>query len=179
MKIENTSDYLKYRVIILSNKHSELSQEYENNKIHITEIRKKIDEIKSVVDEGFEMFSPKAAEEKSFNKQEVKELQMRLLLLIDDNKELNNEITVVEDELKIIHKILSDMDNSMDNDKSIANSQTNNKNVKNDNFENQEKEYIVADDLCGKLKMLADIAELDPRRVKVELNNLINKKSYD
>lgn len=179
MKIENAYDYLKYRAIVLSNKHSELLQEYENNKIHIIEIRKKIDEIKSVVDEGFEMFSPKAAEEKSFNKQEVKELQMRLLLLVDDNKELNNEITVVDDELKVIHKLLSDMDNNIKNDNSIANPQTNNKNVKSDNFENKEKEYILADDLCGKLKMLADIAELDPRRVKVELNNLIDKKSYD
>lgn len=151
MKIENTYDYLKYRAIVLSNKRSELSQQYNNNKMNISEIRKKIDEIKSVVDEGFEMFSPKAAEEKSFNKQEVKELQMRLLLIIDDNKELNNKITMIEDELKIIHKLL----------------------------DNKTKYDIVDNNLKSKLKFLADIAELDARRVKIELDNLIKENSDD
>lgn len=170
MKIENTYDYLKYRAIVLSNKRSELSQQYNNNKMNISEIRKKIDEIKSVVDEGFEMFSPKAAEEKSFNKQEVKELQMRLLLIIDDNKELNNKITMIEDELKIIHKLL---DNKTNCDCGNINIYANKK------YANKEKYDIVDNNLKSKLKFLADIAELDARRVKIELDNLIKENSND
>lgn len=162
MKIENAKDYLKYRAIVLSNEHSGLSKEYENNKLHIIEIRKKIDEIKNVVDEGFEMFSPKAAQEKSFNKQEVKELQMRLILLVDDNKELQNKIELISNELNIINQLLVDCN---DSDK-ISNSSCNDKG-----------DFNISDEICKKLKFCAEISESDPRRVKNELLNLLNNDS--
>lgn len=162
MKIANTNDYLKYRSIVLSNEYTNLMQEHENNKILMSEVRKKIDEIKNVVDEGFEMFSPKGAQEKVFNKQEVKELQIRLLLLVDDNKELDNRISLISDELKIINMLLG-------NDSDI--------NVKSMVAANASMGVDLQDDIIDKLKLCSDIVEFDPRRVKSEIKNIIDKIS--
>lgn len=107
MKIKNTNDYLKYRANILSSEHAELQKSLDDNLIYIEEINKKIIEIKSTVDEGFEMFSPKAAEEKNFNRQEVKELQMRLILIADENKELKEGIRKIEEELRVINELVN------------------------------------------------------------------------
>lgn len=171
MKIKNTNDYLKYRAIILSKEHSELKNSYDNNQIHADEINKKINEIKSTVDEGFEMFSPKAAEELNFNKQEVKELQIRLVLLVDENKELQESIKKIEEELRIINKLIND---SFENESK-----------KNQCFDDKEEntvgEMIDKDaiknnfnNIIDKISFCSDIVEMDPRRVKIEMMNLID-----
>lgn len=155
MNIENTKDYLKYRIIVLENELSQLTQSLDEKKFNMSEIRNKIEEIKNVVDEGFEMFSPKAAEQKNFNKQEVKDLQMRLLILVEDSKDLENKITLINNELSII-KELADK--------------------KEENIDGNNTGFINSDDLYNKLKLCADIALNDPRRVKIELEKIINKQ---
>lgn len=148
MKINNTNDYLKYRTIILSNDYSELSKQLDSNKLLMNEINNKISEIKSTVDEAFGMFSPIAAEENSFNKQEVKELQMRLYLLADENKEIKNKIEKINEELKVINQLVTGM-------------------------ENEKEKKVLNDEIVDKLSMCLKIVENDPRRVKNEIINIL------
>lgn len=149
MKIENTNDYLKYRTIILSNDYSEISKQLDNNKLLISEINNKINEIKSTVDEAFEMFSPIAAEENNFNKQEVKNLQTKLYLLVDENKELSNKIKMINDELNVINSLISNLE------------------------KNSKDEKELDDEIIEKLEMCLKIVENDPRRVKNEIGNIL------
>lgn len=149
MKIENTNDYLKYRTIILSNDYSEISKQLDNNKLLISEINNKINEIKSTVDEAFEMFSPIAAEENNFNKQEVKNLQTKLYLLVDENKELSNKIKMINDELNVINSLISNLEKNSKDEKELDN------------------------EMIEKLEMCLKIVENDPRRVKNEISNIL------
>lgn len=149
MKINNTNDYLKYRTIILSNDYSEISKQLDRNKLLMNEINNKISEIKSTVDEAFGMFSPIAAEENNFNKQEVKELQMRLYLLAEENKELKAKIKNINEELNVINQLVS-----------------------NTNVEKEENN-ILDNEMIEKLTMCLKIVENDPRRVKNEITNIL------
>lgn len=151
MKISNTNDYLKYRIIILSNDYSDISKQLDNNKLLMNEINNKITEIKSTVDEAFEMFSPIAAEENNFNKQAVKELQMRLYLLAEENKELNNKIKIINDELNVLNNLISKSSIVVEDVKESSN-----------------------DEIMEKLNMCLRIVENDPRRVKNEIVNIID-----
>lgn len=189
MKIENTYDYLKYRAVTLSNERSELQSKLENNQIYIDEINKKIKEIKSTVNEGFEMFSPKAAEEKSFNKQEVKELQMRLIIIADENNELKKELKKIEEELRIVSDLISSCDdkdceeNQATDICSVKTNGDNNKSSKENGATSKQIDKNYPEDnleeIADKLSFCKDIVESDPRRVKIEIAKILNESEKD
>lgn len=106
MEIKNTKEYLEYRMQILKKEHEELIKQIDELKIQIRGIRERVSNIINNVDEAFEMFSPIAAQEKSFNEQEVKELQMRLFLYKDEKESLESKDDEIIDEMHLIKKLL-------------------------------------------------------------------------
>ena len=114
MKINSVYDYIDYRLLVLNNELLDLKHQFKANSISMKEINYKIKEIRTVADEGFFMFSPIAAEEDVFNKQEIKDLQMKLIVLSDNNNEIKSKIDVIQKEIKIISSLRSNDNKTID-----------------------------------------------------------------
>ena len=144
MKINDVFDYVDYRLLLLNNELLDLKQQYKTNVISIKEINSKINEIKTVDDEGFFMFSPIAAEEDVFNKQEIKDLQMKLIVLSDSNNEIKKNIENIQKEILIISS-----------------------------FNRNDYNGVDVGKLIGNLEFCASIIDTDSQRSKVELQKII------
>jgi hypothetical protein len=146
MKINGVFDYIDYRLLILNNELLDLKQQYKSNTISIKEINSKIKEIKTVEDEGFFMFSPIAAEEDVFNKQEIKDLQVKLVVLSDNNNEIKKQIDDIQKEILIISS-----------------------------FDRSKTKSVDVSSLIKSLEFCLSIIDSDSQRTKLEIQKLINK----
>ena len=133
---------------------SDFVNSYERNQIQIVQLNKKISELQTTFDEGFEMFSPIAGGERNFNNQEIKNLQMKMYLYADENKELQQKINLIKEEMKILKKIYrkskADKKNTDDNKNMIA-----------------------------KLESCIKYCDTDVHRVKIELENIVDSLKND
>lgn len=149
MKITNNDEYIEYRIRVVSQELSECTYSYERNQIQIVELNKKIAELQTTVDEGFEMFSPIAGGERNFNNQEIKNLQLKMYLFASENEELQKKMNDIKDEIKVLKKLYRD-----------------NKNV---------SEKNINESLVDKLEDCVKYCDSDIHRVKIELNKLIGE----
>ncbi|MCR5836517.1 MAG: hypothetical protein K6G88_08415 [Lachnospiraceae bacterium] len=146
MKINDVFDYIDYRLLILNNELLDLKHQYKSNTISIKEINSKIKEIKTVEDEGFFMFSPIAAEEDVFNKQEIKDLQVKLVVLSDNNNEIKSKIDVIQKEILILSS-----------------------------FDRNKSKSVDVSSLIKNLEFCLSIIDSDSQRTKLEILKLIEK----
>jgi len=112
------------------------------------------------------MFSPIAAEGNTFNKQEIKNLQVRAYMFIDDNKKLSMDIESKKKEINVIKELLRDEGNL-----DIVLEEMIDKNV----WEDDSIDIINRKDneLLKRLEYCADNLASDPLLSRIELEALI------
>ena len=149
-------EYLAKRKQILEERLKINQDKLEHNMIAIVESKNKIDEIDSMVDEASEMFSVKAREDSGFKNQEINELEVHISAYLTENETIEKNIEKLNKELSVVEMC-------------IVQEQTTN--VSRETFtivQNTENTLIE------KIKFCKDIVSVDPMRVKIELQEIID-----
>ena len=124
--------------------------------IAIVESKNKIDEIDSMVDEASEMFSVKAREDSGFKNQEINELEVHISAYLTENETIEKNIEKLNKELSVVEMC-------------IVQAQTTN--VSRETFTIGQN---TENTLLEKIKFCKDIVSVDPMRVKIELQEIID-----
>ena len=162
------NEYLNSRAEILSEIIKKNKSKYEHNQIVILESNNKISELGNIVDEASEIFSIKAREDTDFKKQEIKDLEIRIAAYVSENNDLSDKIDAAEKELAIVKQCTEEFSNNY-----VSRETLNKEKKKNDSL----SEKLVDLSIIDKLEFCKDIAEIDGKRVSIELDNII--KSID
>ena len=179
MSIISMEDYFEDRINKLSDSLNTKSKKYEHNRIEIAELGNKIKEFETAYDEGFEMFSPIVATDASFNNQEIKNLKMKIYLLIEDNNLLDTQMTEIKDELDILRKFHSErkqkeqITSTLHSDKTIKYPGDSTAQISQHNSDL--KSVIEIDEIINSIERCIDYCNIDIFRTKIELNNLLDK----
>lgn len=170
--MDKTKAYLVKKSNELSNERSEIASAYNQNQIIISETDKKISEMKTVSDEAMEMFSPKFREDSSFNKHEVKELELKIVALSQQNEELLGKVKMLENEIKLINlcidevELYGDLSNIKETNKIDAKKQSEDEN-------DVSRETINAEQHNQKLKQIKELVFENPYQAVTEITKLI------
>lgn len=185
-------EYLEDRKELLNDTVRYNKEKYDHNQIAIAESKNQIKELDEKVDEATKIFSVKAREDNGFKNQEISDLEKRIAAYTIENNEYELNIKKAKDELSIVETCLQEIkenikvdilsDNniqtanvSRETSESIdANSepsgvQLNIEDILNDKYNNLENQELIR-----KLEFCKSIAEIDGKRVAIELNNIIN-----
>lgn len=149
-------EYLEKRKQILEERLKINQDKLEHNMIAIVESKNKIDEIDSMVDEASEMFSVKAREDSGFKNQEINELEVHISAYLTENETIEKNIEKLNKELSVVEMC-------------IAQAQTTN--VSRETFTIGQN---TENTLLEKIKFCKDIVSVDPMRVKIELQEIID-----
>lgn len=109
--MDKTKVYLVKKINELHTERNKKASAYKQNQIIIAETDKAIKKIEKVSDVAMEMFSPKVRETNSFNKQEIADLEMKIVTISQQNKDLHYEITRLEKEIKLVNDCIGEIDN--------------------------------------------------------------------
>lgn len=149
-------EYLAKRKQILEERLKINQDKLEHNMIAIVESKNKIDEIDSMVDEASEMFSVKAREDSGFKNQEINELEVHISAYLTENETIEKNIEKLNKELSVVEIC-------------IVQAQTTN--VSRETFTIGQN---TENTLLEKIKFCKDIVSVDPMRVKIELQEIID-----
>ena len=149
-------EYLAKRKQILEERLKINQDKLEHNMIAIVEPKNKIDEIDSMVDEASEMFSVKAREDSGFKNQEINELEVHISAYLTENETIEKNIEKLNKELSVVEMC-------------IVQAQTTN--VSRETFTIGQN---TENTLLEKIKFCKDIVSVDPMRVKIELQEIID-----
>lgn len=149
-------EYLAKRKQILEERLKINQDKLEHNMIAIVESKNKIDEIDSMVDEASEMFSVKAREDSGFKNQEINELEVHISAYLTENETILKNIEKLNKELSVVEMC-------------IVQAQTTN--VSRETFTIGQN---TENTLLEKIKFCKDIVSVDPMRVKIELQEIID-----
>ena len=149
-------EYLAKRKQILEERLKINQDKLEHNMIAIVESKNKIDEIDSMVDEASEMFSVKAREDSGFKNQEINELEVHISAYLTENETIEKNIEKLKKELSVVEMC-------------IVQAQTTN--VSRETFTIGQN---TENTLLEKIKFCKDIVSVDPMRVKIELQEIID-----
>lgn len=149
-------EYLAKRKQILEERLKINQDKLEHNMIAIVESKNKIDEIDSMVDEASEMFSVKAREDSGFKNQEINELEVHISAYLTENETIEKNIEKLNKELSVVEMC-------------IIQAQTTN--VSRETFTIGQN---TENTLLEKIKFCKDIVSVDPMRVKIELQEIID-----
>ncbi len=149
-------EYLAKRKQILEERLKINQDKLEHNIIAIVESKNKIDEIDSMVDEASEMFSVKAREDSGFKNQEINELEVHISAYLTENETIEKNIEKLNKELSVVEMC-------------IVQAQTTN--VSRETFTIGQN---TENTLLEKIKFCKDIVSVDPMRVKIELQEIID-----
>lgn len=158
------SKYLNSRAEILSGIIKKNKIKYEHNQIVILESNNKIGELENIVDEASEIFSIKAREDTDFKKQEIKDLEIRIAAYVSKNKDLSDKIDVAEKELTIVNQCLKELSNHYVSRETL---------MEEENKSNFLSDKMIDSSIIEKLEFCKSIAEIDGKRVRIELDNII------
>lgn len=158
------SKYLNSRAEILSEIIKKNKIKYEHNQIVILESNNKISELGNIVDEASEIFSIKAREDTDFKKQEIKDLEIRIAAYVSENKDLSDKIDVAEKELTIVNQCLKELSNHYVSRETL---------MEEENKSNFLSDKMIDSSIIEKLEFCKSIAEIDGKRVRIELDNII------
>ncbi len=149
-------EYLAKRKQILEERLKINQDKLEHNMIAIVESKNKIDEIDYMVDEASEMFSVKAREDSGFKNQEINELEVHISAYLTENETIEKNIEKLNKELSVVEMC-------------IVQAQTTN--VSRETFTIGQN---TENTLLEKIKFCKDIVSVDPMRVKIELQEIID-----
>lgn len=190
-------EYLIKRATILSERIRSNKEKFEHNQIAIVESNNQIKELNDTIDEATQIFSIKAREDNGFKKQEISDLEIRIAAYVSENKDYQEIIDTANKELDIVNQCLEEMENTNVSretfeNSSIVSDDTNTQLQKNieessneslENHSDDEDMKIVVDgfvtnkktaEIINKLKLCKSIAEIDGKRVSIEIDNIIN-----
>ena len=169
-------EYLKTRRKILNEIIEQNREKYEHNQIAIAEAKKQIDELENNVDEAQKIFSVKAREDSDFNNKEKTDLENRIAAYVIDNKQYNENIEITKKELKIVSDCIDEIEkqnvsretSDMDGEfKQLEINVVSNDTEINDNVDLKQ--------ISQKLLFCKSIAEIDGKRVKIEIEKIIKE----
>lgn len=180
--------YLEERKNILKDIIRKNSEKYEHNQIAITEANNKIKDLDEIVDEASQIFSVKAREDNGFKNQEINDLESRIAAYVMENSEYEKNINQANEELSIVEQCLNEIyenarirEEFIGEDVSRETSTTKSKINKTDayqlNFTDILDEFpseVNKSEIIQKLEFCKNIAEIDAKRVSIELDNIIN-----
>ena len=149
-------EYLAKRKQILEERLKINQDKLEHNMIAIVESKNKIDELDSMVDEASEMFSVKAREDSGFKNQEINELEVHISAYLTENETIEKNIEKLNKELSVVEMC-------------IVQAQTTN--VSRETFTIGQN---TENTLLEKIKFCKDIVSVDPMRVKIDLQEIID-----
>lgn len=181
-------EYLEERKLILTEIIRNNKEKYEHNKIVINESYNQIKELDETIDEASKIFSVKAREDNGFKNQEISELENKIAAYTIENKEYEKNIQTTEKELSMVMKCFEELEKETSNE--IGNNANNKKdNVSRETYETKSKENVQLEfdeilektnididkyKIIQKLEFCKNIAEIDGKRVNIELDNIIN-----
>lgn len=185
-------EYLEERKKLLNNIIRQNKEKYDHNQIAIDESHNQIKELDEMVDEATKIFSVKAREDNGFKNQEISDLKNKIAKYVIENNDYEKNINNAKTELSVVEKCLVEIkDNKKINKVSeesskvgdVSRETSQNRNIKNvcsgvrfseddnrvNNYNNIENQELVT-----KLEFCKSIAEIDGKRVTIELDNIIN-----
>ena len=171
------SKYLSDRAEKLSKIIKTNRNKYEHNQIVILESNKKIDDLDHVVDEASEIFSIKVREDSDIKKYEIKDLETKIAAYVIENQDLSKKINEAEEELNIINQCLKEL-NASNVSRETFEEEKDRSDVSRETLKEESKIRFLSEkddeiSMREKLILCRDIAELDGKRVKIELDNII------
>lgn len=177
---QNTMSYLRSRLESVKSERETLCRKYNNNQLEIIEFDNRIKKLSDKIDMAYEIFSPKNSEI-SFTHKELKNFGTKKAVLIQENIDVHKQITSLEAEEKTISSSLAELQEvhntgdlaftSLKEDYSPAADDADAKTIPEDrHIEKSLPDSTVFD----KVDFCVSIFDLDPRRVKVELANLLS-----
>ena len=175
--------YLEKRKEILCDIVRENKEKYDHNQIAINESFNQIKELEDMVDEATKIFSVKAREDNGFKNKEISDIQKRIAVYELENNEYQNNINEAQKELSIVNDCILDISNtSFEEDilqdvsrETFCNIEKKElSDIKTDvNGALEEKSYYNIE-IINKLEFCKSIAEIDGKRVYIELDKIIN-----
>lgn len=185
-------EYLEERKEILSSIIRKNQDKYEHNQIAIAESNNQINELNQTIDEASQIFSVKARESNGFKNQEISEIESRIAAYIIENNEYQKNIDKAQSELSIVENCLqeiiekenvSEKLNESENVEYVSRETSEIDFVEHENgtlqfnfdiSSNMESNDAYNKEIIEKLEFCKSIAEIDGKRVNIELNNIIN-----
>lgn len=160
--MKKTREYLENRIKALTEERNGYAVSYNKNQIVIVETDKAIRKIENSSDEAMEIFSPKARENNSFNKQEVRELETKIVTISQVNLDLHNKIKKIDSEISQINECLSEIEKGKSKNKKEST------NVSRETFGEKEK-------FIEKLKNINSLIFSNQYEADVELKKIIKE----
>ena len=185
-------EYLEERKEILSSIIRKNQDKYEHNQIAISESNNQINELNQTIDEASQIFSVKARESNGFKNQEISEIESRIAAYIIENNEYQKNIDKAQSELSIVENCLqeiiekenvSEKLNESENVEYVSRETSEIDFVEHENgtlqfnfdiSSNMESNDVYNKEIIEKLEFCKSIAEIDGKRVNIELKNIIN-----
>ena len=168
--MDKTKKYLAKRLVTLTERRNKCAVQYNENQFVIVETNKAINKIKVVSDEAMEIFSPKVRENNSFNKQEINDMKMKIVTLVQQNKDLHAQIKKFDSEIQSIKECIDEISIDMKNSLKSEDSNSLNEN-------NVSRETIGNHELSEKLRQIKELIFTDQQRAVVELDNILKNTS--
>jgi hypothetical protein len=178
-------EYLLKRKSILEEKIEKNTERLEHNQIAIAELENQIKELNETIDEASQIFSVIAREEGNFRKNEILEFENNISFYQEENRTYEEIIRTTQKELEEVENCLNDLETNVSREtleKTKEDYQVKHKEIysengdDNKNLENKEQTYdykLNCKNILEKLKLCKSIAEIDGKRVKIEIDNLI------
>ena len=159
-------NYLEKLYQELYEKKLNLDQENQRLNIELNNIVKFTDTLNKSIDIDFELFSPRKVDEDKH--MEIDSLLDKQNIVHEKIKKLQIEIKEVDDRIKELEEVIK---NTSENQSPIDISLKQADNI---------KEQLITNftDIYDKIKMCDGLAEVDPKRCKLELQMLENKVKY-
>lgn len=175
-------EYLLEREKILKNIIRVNKEKFEHNQIAIVESNNQIKELNNTIDEASQIFSVKAREDNSFKRQEIIELESRIAAYVSENKEFEKVINSTEKELEIVNECFEEIRKDNVSRETLDENVDCKENIvgKKNDINSDIKRFHLTDacvnnqsEILDKLKLCKSIAEIDGKRVGIEIDNLI------
>lgn len=174
--LTNAEKYLKNRISAINISRKNLCEKYNKTQIEVVEIDNQIKSLINKIDMAYEIFSPKT-NESSFNRKEIKDLETKKVVILQEGISLHKEIIELEAEIKEIDTALAEISSSGSDDYIISSSANTEKDL---SFaDNPNITSLYDPDIIDKLRFCLKIFDLDVRRVKLELEELLRNTTYN
>ncbi|MGN0383957.1 MAG: hypothetical protein ACI4DS_06780 [Eubacterium sp.] len=135
---DKTKEYLNERMDMILDKKSKKMSEYNKNQLNQASLEQNIVQVQEKIDEAFEMFSP-IAQDNGFSRAELNELQTRLAVCIQKNKEIDASVKELDVEMEKIDEAFNEIENASKEFENLLNkdSEINLDNESNDNIQSE------------------------------------------
>lgn len=179
--MDKAEKYLKDRIIDLSDEKDKFYDMINEINFEVKETKSRIRELKSNIDDSFEIFSPRT-KKNDFTKNEIESLENRIDELNSLKEEYQNKIDELSNDISEINDILNDEteETTIDTEEKITAENKNDVKLPIDKITENEQKFIYAkkleenvlqpiSNLIHKCEICNKVVEVDTGRAKLEI----------